>query len=69
MNGLTNAVKNVQDQGFFPVILCSEAARPLVKASSRRDLPDLAVISVPELVSDVRIESLGEISMTKLEGA
>ena len=63
IQALTNSVKNIQDQGFSPVILCSEAARPLVKSSTRRDLPDLAVLSVPELVSDVKIESLGEITI------
>ena len=58
---LTNAVREIQNQGHFPVVLCSEAARPLVRSSSQMEIPDLAVISVPEIVSDIRIESLGEI--------
>ena len=61
INALTNAVHNVQQLGYQPVVLCSEAARPLIKASARREIPDLAVLSVPEIVSDVRIESLAEI--------
>jgi flagellar biosynthesis protein FlhA len=57
----TNAVRNVQQQGYQPVILCSEAARPLVKGSTIREIPHLVVLSVPEIVPDIRIETLGEI--------
>jgi len=61
INALLNAVQQARAQGVFPLILCSEAARPLVKASAQRDLPDLAVLSAPEIVSEVRVESIGEI--------
>jgi flagellar biosynthesis protein FlhA len=61
VNALLNAVRNVQQMGHMPIILCSEAARPLVKASARREIPDLAVLSVPEIVADIRIEALAEI--------
>lgn len=61
INALMNAVRNVQQIGHMPIILCSEAARPLVKASARREVPDLAVLSVPEIVADIRIEALAEI--------
>jgi len=61
LNALTNAVSSVQEQGEFPVILCSEAARPIVKSSTEREIPDLVVVSVPEIVKDIKIESLGEI--------
>lgn len=61
INTLVNAVKTVQDQGHLPIILTSEAARPLVKSSARREIPDLVVISFPELTSDVHVEALGEI--------
>jgi flagellar biosynthesis protein FlhA len=61
ITALTNTAHNVQQLGHMPVILCSEAARPLVKASARREIPDLAVLSVPEIVPDVRIEALAEI--------
>ncbi len=65
INGLTNAVKQVQDQGHAAVLLCSEAARLLVKSSTVRELPHLVVLSVPEVASDVRVESLGEV---RIEG-
>ncbi|MFW5683723.1 MAG: flagellar biosynthesis protein FlhA [Spirochaetota bacterium] len=61
INALVNTVHSVQQVGHVPVILCSEAARPLVKASARREVPDLSVLSVPEIVPDIRIEALAEI--------
>ncbi len=61
INALTNSVKSVQEQGFSPIILCSEAARSLVKSSSSREIPHLVVISVPEVVPDITVEALGEI--------
>ncbi len=63
---LSNAVKEVQDRGEYPVILCSEAARPLIKSSSGREIPDLVVLSVPEIASDMKIEALGEIRMEEV---
>ena len=61
INAVTNTVANIQRQGFYPVILCSEGARPLIRASTVRDVPDIAVLSVPEIASDIRVNSLGEI--------
>ena len=63
IEALSNSVRSVQEQGDFPVILCSEAARPLVKSSSMREIPDLAVLSVPEIMPDMKIEALGEIRL------
>ncbi len=65
IKALTLAVSAVQKQGHFPVILCSEAARSLVKSSTEREIPDLVVLSVPEIVADVQVEAIGEI---RLEG-
>jgi flagellar biosynthesis protein FlhA len=61
LTSLTNAVRGVQEQGRLPIILCSEAARPLVKGSTVREIPHLVVLSVPEIVPEVKVESLGEI--------
>ena len=63
INALANSVRQIHEQGHMPVILCSEAARILVKTSSKREIPDLVVLSVPEIATDVRIEPLGEISI------
>jgi flagellar biosynthesis protein FlhA len=62
IKALTRSVAAVQDQGWFPVILCSEAARHLVKSSTVRELPDLVVLSVPEVAADITVESVGEIN-------
>ncbi|MBN2532489.1 MAG: flagellar biosynthesis protein FlhA [Spirochaetales bacterium] len=67
VSALVNAVKTVQDKGINPVILCSEAARPLVKSSSAREVPHLVVLSVLEIVPDITIESLGEIALAVKE--
>ncbi len=61
INALTNSVKRVQEQGHYAIVLCSEAARPLVKSSTEREIPSLVVLSVPEVVPDVRVEGIGEI--------
>ncbi len=65
IKALTRAVSAVQQKGWVPVVLCSEGARALVKASTERELPDLVVLSVPEIVADIRVEAVGEI---KVEG-
>ena len=65
IKALTLAVSAVQKQGHYPIILCSEAARALVKASSEREIPDLVVMSVPEIAPDVQVEAVGEI---RIEG-
>ena len=61
LTSLTNAVRGVQEQGHLAIVLCSEAARPLVKGSTLREIPHLVVLSVPEIVPEVKVESLGEI--------
>jgi flagellar biosynthesis protein FlhA len=61
ITSLSNAVHAAQEQGHLPVILCSEAARPVLKGGTSRELPHLVVLSVPEVVPDVKVESSGEI--------
>ncbi|MDR2079782.1 MAG: flagellar biosynthesis protein FlhA, partial [Treponema sp.] len=63
IKALSRSVAAVQDQGWYPIILCSEAARYLVKSSTERELPDLVVLSVPEVVPDVTVEAVGEIAV------
>jgi flagellar biosynthesis protein FlhA len=65
INGLTNTIHSVQGEWEYPVILCSEAARPLVKTSTLREIPDLVVLSVPEIASGIQVVSLGEIQVTE----
>jgi flagellar biosynthesis protein FlhA len=65
IKALSTAVAAIQNQGHFPLVLCSEAARSLVKSSTVREIPDLVVMSVPEIATDVQVEAIGEI---RLEG-
>jgi flagellar biosynthesis protein FlhA len=67
ITALSNAVRAVQEQGYHEVVLCSEAARPLVKASSAREIPHLAVLSSLEVAGDVTVESLGEVRVEATE--
>ncbi|GHT79808.1 flagellar biosynthesis protein FlhA [Spirochaetia bacterium] len=65
IKALSRSAAALREQGLVPIILCSEQARYLVKSSCERELPDLVVLSVPEIVSGVTPQSVGEI---KLEG-
>jgi len=61
IKAVSKAVAAVKEKGWMPVILCSEQARFLVKNSTDRELPDLAVLSVPEIVPDIIPEAVGMI--------
>ncbi|MDR0554424.1 MAG: flagellar biosynthesis protein FlhA [Treponema sp.] len=61
IKALSRSVAAMQERGWLPLILCSEQARYLVKSSCERELPELAVLSVPEIVSDITVEVIGEI--------
>ena len=63
INAVANAVKSAQDAGVLPVILCSESARPLVRSTTARELPELVILSVPEIAEGIQIDSLGEIRL------
>jgi len=53
----------VQEKGYLPIILAPEAVRVLIKSSTEREMPNLVVLSVPEIDKEIRIESLGEIKV------
>jgi flagellar biosynthesis protein FlhA len=61
IKALMQAVRGAQEKGLFPIVLVSEAARALVKSSSEREIPDLVVLSVLEVVPDMKVEVVGEI--------
>ncbi len=67
INSVLNSVQEIQNLGYYPIILCSEAARALVRSSTIRDIPDLVILSVPEIASNMTIESMGEISIDMKE--
>ena len=58
---ILSAVRVMKEKGFPPVILCSPKARFPVKEATRRQLPELAVLSYLEIPSDISVEPVGEI--------
>jgi len=61
IKAVCKAVAAVREKGWLPVILCSEKARFLVKNSTDRELPDLAVLSALEIHQDFILEAVGMI--------
>ncbi len=61
MAAIMNAVQEVRAQGVFPVVLTSESARALVKTSTKRDIPDLVVLSNLEVISEMQVEGVAEV--------
>ncbi|MFC2288619.1 MAG: flagellar biosynthesis protein FlhA [Treponema lecithinolyticum] len=61
ISAVSTSIASSQKTGNIPVILCPEEARILVKASTEREIPNLVVLSVPEIVNDIKLENLGEI--------
>jgi len=66
IKSVAKAVAAVKEKGWMPVILCSEQARFLVKNSTDRELPDLAVLSVPEIVTGIIPEAVGMIRIEEM---
>jgi flagellar biosynthesis protein FlhA len=61
IRSVSRSVASVQQSGYLPVILCPEEARILVKSSTEREIPDLVVLSVPEISNEIKVEAIGEI--------
>jgi flagellar biosynthesis protein FlhA len=61
ITAVSKAVVAVKGKGWLPVILCSDQARFLVKNSTDREMPDLAVLSVSEIVPEIIPEAVGVI--------
>ena len=64
IRSLVQAVTAVQKNGFLPVVLAPEAStRILIKNSTNREIPDLVVLSIPEIAKDIQVEVIGEIRL------
>ena len=64
IRSLIQAVTTVQKNGFLPIVLAPEAsARILIKNSTEREIPDLVVLSIPEISKDIQVEVIGEIKL------
>ena len=49
--------------GVVPVLLVQQEARILVKVSTEKEFPTLAVLGYPEIPSDVQVETLGVVKL------
>ena len=58
-----NQLRVVEQAGYVPILLTSEAARTLVKRSLERELSQAVVLSVPEIARDIKVESMGEVKI------
>ena len=64
IHSLVQAVTTVQKNGFLPIVLAPEAStRILIKNSTDREIPDLVVLSIPEIAKDIQVEVIGEIRL------
>ncbi|MGL4987342.1 MAG: flagellar biosynthesis protein FlhA [Treponemataceae bacterium] len=63
ISALSTEMAMARDNGYMPVILCNEDARTLVKRSTEREMPNIVVMSVPEIVNEIQVELLGEIKI------
>ena len=57
----SQVVVEVQNRGFLPVVLCSEAARILVRALCEREGVDVTVLSTLEVVREVKLEVIARV--------
>ncbi|MDR2468560.1 MAG: flagellar biosynthesis protein FlhA [Spirochaetaceae bacterium] len=64
LKALAHSVSVMKDQGWAPpVIIASEQARYLIKQSAEWELPELIVLSVREIVQDITVVPIGEITL------
>jgi flagellar biosynthesis protein FlhA len=60
---LSGTIASIREKGFMPVIMSPSETRLLVKKSAEREIPNLVVISVSEIATDIHVEMLGEIKV------
>ena len=60
---VTGALHTIKTKGFPPVILCSPRARVPVREITRKELPDLAVLSYIEVPHDVTVKPVAEVQL------
>jgi flagellar biosynthesis protein FlhA len=61
------AVSPLMEAGYPPVLLCSNEARPILKALTRTDLPRLVVLAQAEIPRDTSVQVLGTVATDELE--
>ncbi|MBU2512190.1 flagellar biosynthesis protein FlhA [bacterium] len=67
ISAIENGIDTFAMFNYQPLILCSPIVRPHLKRLTERSVPGLVIISHNEVSQDVRIESLGVISLMESE--
>ena len=62
---LAAQAEKVAQRGIQPLVLCSPNVRLPLRRLVERALPDLTILSINEIVSDVSVESLGTVSLNE----
>ncbi len=60
---ISSQLQNFKRMKLLPVILCSPRLRPHFKRFIERSFPDMAVLSYNEIVPQVKVQSIGMISL------
>ncbi len=61
LNKLKDSVENLTLRGLPPVVLCSSRARLPFKRLTERFLPNLAVLALNEIASNIEVEAVGTV--------
>lgn len=61
---LANEVQSATNAGHNPVVLCNPQIRPHVKKLTERNFPALTVLSYNEIAPKIKIQSIGNVSIS-----
>jgi len=64
MKNITRNVEKLSSMNYQPIVLCSTQIRPYFKRFTERFMPDLVVLSYNEILNNVKIQSLGTVSIS-----
>ncbi len=68
IRSLADQLQPFEVRGSHPVLVCGPAIRSGVKKLTEADLPSLVVLSTNEIMPDLPIEALGQVSLESLQG-
>jgi len=60
---LQKSFMTFHQNGYMPVLLVQQEARILVKVSTEKEFPTLAVLGYPEIPTDLQVETLGVVKI------
>jgi len=66
LDAMSASIAAVRDRNYLPIILCPDEVRQLVKATIEREMPNVVVISLSEVMAagrDIKVERLGDIDV------